>query len=48
MKVVDKFAIIVAFIIIVVVIIDAIISYSLKSAKQALTAIQDTVSKESG
>jgi uncharacterized membrane protein len=43
--VVHKFAIIVAFIIVV---IDAIISYSLKSAKKAITAIQDTASRESG
>lgn len=47
MRVVDKSAIIVAFIIVVVV-IDAIITYSLKSAKQVLTEIQDTASRESG
>lgn len=49
MRVVDKSAIIFAFIIVVVGGgIDAIISYRLKSGQQALTEIQDTASRESG
>lgn len=49
MRVVDKSAIIFAFMIVVVGGgIDAIISYSLKSDQQALTEIQDTASRESG